>query len=255
MRPLNYRGEYYAVEGPLNIARPPQGHPVIVQAGASDDGREFAAEFAEAVFTNHLTLDSAQEYYADVKKRALRFGRGPESLVVLPGITPFVGRTEKEAQERFEYLHTLVDPVVGLSMLSGWLGTDLSPFPLDGPLPELQRPRTGSQSNFDNWTTLARRENLTIRELINRSVGARAKSFIVGTPAQIADHMEEWLENAGADGFNVLPPYLPGALDDFVDLVIPELQERGVFRADYTGTTLREHLGLPRPVRAAEVAR
>jgi alkanesulfonate monooxygenase len=249
MRPLNHVGQHFSVAGPLNIERPPQGHPVLVQAGASDDGREFAAEFAEAVFTNHLTLESAQKYYADVKTRAARFGRAPESLLVMPGLTPYIGRTEKEAQERQEYMLSLLDPVLAIEILSGWLGTDLSIYPLDGPLPEIERPRTVSESNFENWTTLAKRENLTIRQLMQRAVGARAKSFTVGTPSQIADHMQHWLENGGADGFNILPPYLPGALDDFVNLVVPELQERGLFRTEYAGTTLREHLGLARPER------
>jgi alkanesulfonate monooxygenase len=249
VRALNHVGEHFSVAGPLNIERPPQGHPVLVQAGASDDGKEFAAEFAEAVFTNHLTLESAQAYYADVKQRALRFGRAPESLLVMPGLTPYIGRTEQEAQERQEYMLSLLDPVLAIEILSGWLGTDLSVYPLDGPLPELERPRAGSQSAFENWTTLAKRENLTIRQLMQRAVGARAKSFTVGTPAQIADHIQNWFENGGADGFNILPPYLPGALDDFVNLVIPELQARGLFRTEYTGTTLRDHLGLARPER------
>jgi alkanesulfonate monooxygenase len=252
VRALNHVGEHFSVAGPLNIERPPQGHPVLVQAGASDDGKEFASEFAEAVFTNHLTLESAQAYSADVKQRARRFGRAPESLLVMPGLTPYIGRTEKEAQERQEYMLSLLDPVLAIEILSGWLGTDLSVYPLDGPLPELERPRAGSQSAFENWTTLAKRENLTIRQLMQRAVGARAKSFTVGTPAQIADHMQTWFENGGADGFNILPPYLPGALDDFVNLVVPELQERGLFRTDYTGTTLRDHLGLARPERAPD---
>jgi alkanesulfonate monooxygenase len=255
VRALNHTGDHFTVAGPLNIERPPQGHPVLVQAGASDDGREFAAEFAEAVFTNHLTLESAQAYYADVKQRAARFGRAPESLLVMPGLTPYIGRTEQEAQERLEYMLSLLDPVLAIEILSGWLGTDLSVFPLDGPLPELERPRAGSQSAFENWTTLAKRENLTIRQLMQRAVGARAKSYTVGTPSQIADHMQTWLERNGADGFNILPPYVPGALDDFVNLVIPELQERGLFRTDYTGTTLREHLGLARPDRLPDDTR
>jgi alkanesulfonate monooxygenase len=254
VRPLNHVGEHFSVAGPLNIERPPQGNPVLVQAGASEDGKEFAAEFAEAVFTNHLTLESAQAYYADVKARALRFGRAPESLLVMPGLTPYIGRTEKEAQERQEYMLSLLDPVLAIGLLSEWLGTDLSVYPLDGPMPEIERPRAVSQSTFDNLTTLAKRESLTIRQLMQRALGARAKSFTVGTPAQIADHMQYWLENGGADGFNILPPYVPGALDDFVNLVIPELQERGIFRTDYTGTTLREHLGLARPPRLPDGA-
>jgi FMN-dependent oxidoreductase (nitrilotriacetate monooxygenase family) len=253
VRPLNHRGENFSVAGPLNIPRPPQGHPVLVQAGASDDGREFAAEFAEAVFTNHVTLESAQAYYADVKSRAARFGRRPESILIMPGISPIAGRTESEARERDAYLQSLVDPVLGLDMLAIMLGTDLTGHPLDGPLPDLVRPKdTGSQSTFDNWTALARRENLTIRQLIARAVGARGKSVIVGTPAQIADHMQSWFENGAADGFNIMPPYLPGALDEFVGSVIPELQARGLVRSDYTGTTLREHLGLARPERTPD---
>jgi alkanesulfonate monooxygenase len=253
VRPLDHRGEHFAVAGPLNVPRPPQGHPVLVQAGASDDGREFAAEFAEAVFTNHVTLESAQAYYADVKRRAARFGRGPESILIMPGISPIVGRTESEARERDEHLQSLVDPVLGLDVLTTMLGTDLTGHPLDAPLPELVRPTdTGSRSTFDNWTALARRENLTIRQLIARAVGARGKSVIVGTPAKIADHMQSWFENEAADGFNIMPPYLPGALDEFVEVVIPELQERGLFRRDYTGTTLREHLGLKRPERTPD---
>jgi alkanesulfonate monooxygenase len=253
VRRLNHRGTHFTVEGPLNVARAPQGHPVLVQAGASDDGREFAAEFAEAVFTNPPTLEIAQAYYADVKARAARFGRGPGSIHLMPGISPIVGRTEAEAREQFDYLQSLVHPVVGLEMLTTLLGTDLSGYPLDGPLPELERPR-GGQSAFENWTGLAKRENLTIRQLIERTIGARGKSVVVGTPVQIADHMQTWFENGAADGFNVMPPYLPGALNDFVDLVIPELQSRGIFRTGYEGTTLRENLGLARPERTPDPA-
>jgi alkanesulfonate monooxygenase len=244
VRRLNHRGTHFTVEGPLNVARAPQGHPVLVQAGASDDGREFAAEFAEAVFTNPPTLEIAQAYYADVKAG---------SIHLMPGISPIVGRTEAEAREQFDYLQSLVHPVVGLEMLTTLLGTDLSGYPLDGPLPELERPR-GGQSAFENWTGLAKRENLTIRQLIERTIGARGKSVVVGTPVQIADHMQTWFENGAADGFNVMPPYLPGALNDFVDLVIPELQSRGIFRTGYEGTTLRENLGLARPERTPDPA-
>jgi alkanesulfonate monooxygenase len=220
--------------------------PVLVQAGASDDGRAFASEVAEVVFTNHPTLELAQAYYADVKARAARLGRSPESILILPGISPFVGRTEDEARGQYDALQSLVDPIVGLGMLTMLLGADLSAYPLDGPLPDLLPPRTGSQSSFDNWTSLARRENLTIRELVARTVAARGKSVIVGTPVQVADHMQLWFENGAADGFNLMPPVIPGAFDDFVDLVIPELQERGLYRTEYGGETLRDHLGLAR---------
>ena len=183
-----------------------------------------------------------------MKSRAARFGRAPESILIMPGISPIAGRTENEARERDAVPAVARRSGLGLDMLAIMLGTDLTGHPLDGPLPELVRPEgTGSQSTFDNWTALARRENLTIRQLIARAVGARGKSVIVGTPAQIADHMQSWFENGAADGFNIMPPYLPGALDEFVDSVVPELQARGLVRGDYTGTTLREHLGLARP--------
>jgi alkanesulfonate monooxygenase len=229
--------------------------PVLVQAGASDDGRAFASEVAEVVFTNHPTLELAQEYYADVKARASRLGRSPESILILPGISPFVGRTERDARGQYDELQALVDPVVGLGMLTMLLGTDLSAYPLDGPLPDLDPPRTGSRSSFDNWTALARRENLTIRELIARTVAARGKSVIVGTPVQVADHMQLWFENGAADGFNLMPPVIPGTFDDFVDLVIPELQERRLYRTEYRGATLRDHLGLSRADRVPHHAR
>jgi FMN-dependent oxidoreductase (nitrilotriacetate monooxygenase family) len=252
VRPLNHRGAHFSVAGPLNVARPPQGRPVLVQAGASDDGRDFAAEYADAIFTNHLTLESAQRYYADVKARAQRFGRDPQSIVVMPGLAATVGSTREEALERHEYLQSLVDPVVGLELLTHLLGTDLSAYPLDGPLPDLKPARTGSQATFENWTTLARRDNLTIRQLVALAIGANGKSVVAGTPSQIADHMQHWFENGAADGFNIHPAYLPGAHDEFVDRVIPELQARGLFRSDYEGTTLREHLGLPRPERVPD---
>jgi N-acetyl-S-(2-succino)cysteine monooxygenase len=245
---LNHRGQYFKVRGPLNIPRPPQGYPVLVQAGASDDGREFASEFAEIVFTNHLTMESAQTYYADLKQRAARFGRTPSQIKVLPGLSPIVGRTAKEAEEKFEYIQSLIDPVVAREMLSTVLGgADLSGFPLDGPLPDLPVTNTTIQSALENWTKLARAENLTIRQLSMRAAGARGKSVVKGSPSEIADLMENWFKSNAADGFNIMPPYLPGALDDFVELVVPELRDRGVFHTEYTGHTLRENLGLVRP--------
>ena len=245
---LDHRGKYFSVLGPLNVPRPPQGYPVLVQAGASDDGREFAAEFAEIVFTNHLTVESAQAYYADLKRRAAAHGRSPDQIKVMPGLSPIVGRTAGEAQEKFEYLQSLIDPVVGREMLSTVLGgVDLSGYPIDGPLPDLPVTNTTIQSALENWTRLARSENLSIRQLSLRAAGARGKSVVKGSPTDIADIMEQWFKSEAADGFNVMPPYLPGALDDFVDLVIPELQKRGLFRTEYEGRTLRENLDLVRP--------
>jgi N-acetyl-S-(2-succino)cysteine monooxygenase len=245
---LGHAGKHFKVQGPLNVPRAPQGYPVLVQAGASDDGREFAAEFAEVIFSNHLNVASAREYYLKLKGRAQEIGRSPDSIKILPGLSPIVGRTALEAKEKFENLQSLIDPVVAREMLTTVLGgVDLSGYPFDGPLPELTPPPNVIQSAFENWTRLASTENLTIRQLAMRAAGARGKNVICGSSVEIADIMEEWLNAGAADGFNVMPPYLPGAFADFVDLVVPELQRRGIYRTDYMGATLRENLGLRRP--------
>ena len=244
---LDHRSKYYSVRGPLNISRPPQGHPVLVQAGASATGRGFAAEFGEVIFSTHLTLPEAQEFYTDVKGRARALGRNPEHIKVLPGLMVMVAPTETEAKEKLDYLQSLIHPKVALEILSFTLGgADLSGYDLDGPLPELPMDPGGSQSSFATTVNLAREHKLTIRQLAYRMAASRQRVLITGSPAQIVDHMEHWFTNGAADGFNILPPYLPGCLDDFVQLVIPELQRRGLFRTEYTGRTLREHLGLPR---------
>jgi FMN-dependent oxidoreductase (nitrilotriacetate monooxygenase family) len=245
---LNHKGRFFNVRGPLNVPRSPQGCPVLVQAGASDDGREFASEFAEIIFTNHLTKESGKAYYADLKARAAKYGRSGDQIKVLPGLSPVVGRTSAEAEERFEYLQSLIDPIVAREMLSTVLGgADLSGYQLDGPLPDLPITNTTIQSALENWTKLARSENLTIRQLALRAAGARGKSVVRGSPTDIADIMEDLFKSEAADGFNIMPPYLPGSLNDFVDLVVPELQRRGIFRTEYSGATLRENLGLQKP--------
>lgn len=245
---LNHRGKYFSVQGPLNVPRSPQGHPVTVQAGSSEVGRELAAKGADVVFTAQQTLEEAANFYRDVKQRAVRHGRDPDQIKIMPGVFPVVGRTLQEAEETFEQLQSLIHPVVGLNLLSGgWSGPDLSKYDLDGPIPEL--PETnGSKSRQDLLFALARRENLTIRQLYLRIAGARGHWQIVGTPGQIADQLEERFESYGADGFNVMPPILPAGLDDFVTLVLPELRNRGLVRAEYDGPTLRDNLGLRRPV-------
>ncbi len=246
---LNHKGKHFAVKGPLNTPRPPQGHPVIVQAGTSDDGMDVAARFAEVIFSAHLTIESCQKYYSEVKTRAAdKFGRNPDHIKVMPGLSCFVAETEAEANEKYEYLQSLIHPIAAREMLSTILGgVDLSKYPPDGPMP-MDLPEVGtSQSARQNVLDAARRENLTLRETALRAAGARGKSVIRGTPAQIVDIMEDWYKKEAADGFNFIPAYLPGSLDDFVNLVIPELQRRGLFRKEYTGRTLREHLGLPRP--------
>ena len=261
MHALNHKGQWYSVRGPLNVPRSPQGHPVLVQAGASEDGRSFAAEFAEAIFTGHITLASAQKYYADVKAKAVAFGRDPDRVLVMPGLSPVVGRTEKEAQDKQDYLQSLVHPIVAREILSSLLGgVDLSRYDIDAPLPELPPPSASDgESTREVWVNLAREQNLSIRQLAMRATHGRGKSAAIGTPEQIADHMEKWFKEGGADGFNIQPPYQPGSLDDFVSMVIPVLQERGLFRREYEGNTLREHLGLARPAnrnsRSIEVKR
>jgi N-acetyl-S-(2-succino)cysteine monooxygenase len=228
------------------VPRPPQGHPVVVQAGSSEAGKALAARTAEVIFTAQQTLADSKAFYADVKGRLTTYGRSPDELKIMPGAFPVVGTTEAQAREKYEELQSLVHPVLGLSLLSKMIGVDLTGYPVDGLLPDL--PETnGGKSRQALIVDLAQRENLTIRDLYLRIAGARGHWTLVGTPAQIADQLEERFVEYGADGFNIMPPYLPGGLEDFIVLVIPELQRRGLFRTEYEGNTLREHLGLRRP--------
>ncbi|GCF07030.1 LLM class flavin-dependent oxidoreductase [Dictyobacter arantiisoli] len=244
---LNHQGKHFGVRGPLNVARPIQGYPVIVQAGASEDGRDFAASTAEVIFTAQQTLVEAQAFYADIKGHLAKYGRTPEQVKIMPGVFPVIGRSETEAKEKYDQLQELIHPTVGLTLLSGLVGGfDLSSYPLDGPLPDI--PETNLQkSRLQLVTDLARRDNLTIRQLYQAIAGARGHRTIWGTPEQIADQLEEWFVQDAADGFNIMPPYLPAGLDEFVELVVPILQRRGLFRTEYEGRTLRENLGLTRP--------
>jgi alkanesulfonate monooxygenase len=245
MHVLGHKGEFLSVRGPLNIARPIQGWPVIVQAGASDAGRQLAAETAEAVFTAQSSLAAGREFYADVKGRMRNAGRNPEHMKILPACFVVVGDTVDEARAKRARLDSLVNYANAIASLSIALGHDASTFDPDGPLPEIPE-SNASKSGRERAIALARRENLTVRQLAQR-LGGYAGLAIVGTPQTIADEMEEWLETNGSDGFTVMFPYLPGGLDDFVDRVVPELQRRGLFRREYEGRTLRENLGLPRP--------
>ena len=242
---LDHKGKYFSVRGPLNVARPPQGWPVIVQAGASEAGKQLAAETAEAVFAGINGLSDARELYADIKGRMPALGRQPAHLKILPGCFVVVGESVKEARRKRALLDSLVHYESAIASLSIALGHDASRFDPDRPLPDI--PETNaSQSGRERVIALAERDQLTVRELAQR-LGGFAGLSMVGTAVTIADEMEEWLETGGSDGFNIMFPYLPAGLDDFVDLVVPELQRRGLFRRDYQGTTLREHLGLPRP--------
>ena len=245
---LNHNTERYQIKGPLNVPRSPQGYPLIVQAGASDDGIELAARTAEAIFSPHLSIEAAKPYYDKLKDSMRRQGRDPDHCKVLPGLSVIVAEDEAEARRDYEFIQSLIHPIVGREILSTMLGDiDLSKYPLDEPLPQVLPASNGSKGHFESIMAMARRENLTIRELGQRVAGARGKNVFVGTPRQVADYMEEWFVKGACDGFNIMPPYIPGALDDFCELVIPELQRRGLFRTEYEGCTLRENLGVPRP--------
>jgi FMN-dependent oxidoreductase (nitrilotriacetate monooxygenase family) len=246
MHVLNHRGKHFAVRGPLNVARSPQGRPVLVQAGASDTGRGLAAQMAEVVFTAQTTFEQAAEFYGDVVGRLPRYGRTQADVKILPGLYPVVGRTESEAREKFDFLQSLIHPSVGLAVLEHTIGVPLSHLPLDGPVPEMAD-TNGPLSRQRLLLEAARRDKLTLWELCLLNAGPRGHLLTVGTPRQIADVMEHWFKNGACDGFNVMPAWLPGSLTDFVDMVIPELQRRGLFRTEYEGKTLRENLGLPTP--------
>lgn len=246
MRVLDHKGPALSVRGPLNIARPIQGWPVIVQAGASEAGRQLAAETAEVIFGAENSLESGKLFYADIKRRMREVGRDPTSLKILPAAFVVVGDTTDEAQSIRRRLDSLVHYDSGIFSLNGMLGVDVSGYDPDGPLPDI--PQTNaSQSARERMIKLARAENLTIRQLAQRA-GSYAGLAFVGTPTSIADQMEQWLFEEGSDGFNVMFPWLPGGLDAFIDRVVPELQRRALFRQDYEGETLRDHLGLSRPI-------
>ncbi|MEH2465399.1 LLM class flavin-dependent oxidoreductase [Nostoc sp.] len=242
---LDHKGKYLSVRGPLNIARPVQGWPLIVQAGASEAGRQLAAETAEAVFAPAGNLEAGKALFADIKGRARAIGRDPDSIKILPGALVIVGETVAEAQAKRVYLDSLVHYDSGIATLNGALGYDVSDFDPDGPLPEIP-PNNSGHSSREIVIALAQRENLTIRQLAQR-IGSYGGLAFVGTPQSIADEMEQWLIEEGSDGFNIMFPFLPEGLNDFVDKVVPELQQRGIFRKEYEGKTLRENLGLARP--------
>jgi FMN-dependent oxidoreductase (nitrilotriacetate monooxygenase family) len=242
---LDHKGEHFSVRGPLNIARPVQGWPVIVQAGASEAGRQLAAETAEVIFGLSSTLADGKAFYADVKSRMPALGRDPDHLKVLPAAFVVVGDTVEEAQAKRAHLDSLVHYDSGIRSLSIALDYDVSGFDPDGPLPDTPE-GNAVKSNRDEMIAYARATGATIRQLAARA-GSYAGLAFVGTAATIADEMEAWIDERGSDGFNVMFSWVPGGVDDFTAKVIPELQRRGRFRTDYEGTTLRDHLGLPRP--------
>lgn len=246
IKPINHRGAHFSVQGPLNITRSPQGRPVIIEAGSSADGQKLAAETAEVVFTAAATLEEGQAFYQSQKQQVAAAGRHPEHVVIMPGVMPIVGETREQAEALWKKLNTLVDIDNGLKQLSLRFGLDLSEYPLDGPVPEVPLGE-GNQSRVRLLTDMAKRDNLTLRELAAIAAGSRGHRVIVGTAQDIADDFQQWLEQGAADGFNIMPAIMPEQLDLFIERVIPELRKRGLFHDHYQYATLRENLGLPQP--------
>ena len=253
IRTLNHKGRFFQVKGPLNMARCPQGHPILIQAGGSPSGLELAARTADVVFSVVQDLDAAKVAYAELKGLMGKYGRSPDQLAVLPGMMPIVGTSDAEARETLSKLQSWLTPANAATLVASRIGYDVSGHPLDGPVPP-PPVSEGSRTFAHVLYETARREHMTLRDLYNLTAAARGHWVVCGTPRRIADTLEEWFRGGAADGFNILPPYFPGAFADFVDLVVPELQRRSLFRRDYQGTTLRDHLGLAR-VEAGNKAR
>jgi len=254
IRVLNHRGKHFQVRGPLTVGRSPQGRPVIVQAGSSGPGIALAAAYAEAVFTAQRTLEEGQAFYRELKAATAAAGRNPEHVKILPGIVPIIGDTEEDALARERQLDELLVHEHALQQLSDDIGIPADQIDLDAPLPEDIRPPSdieGNRTRYELTVAFARRDNLTVRQILSRLGGGRGHRTLAGTAEQIADSIEEWFTNGAADGFNVMPAAMPSGLEAFVERVVPILQERGLFRRDYEGSTLRDHYGLPVPARSA----
>ncbi|MFN6553014.1 LLM class flavin-dependent oxidoreductase [Mycolicibacterium septicum] len=243
---IDHDGEHFKVRGPLNTPRSVQGRPLLVQAGSSESGKDFAARHAEAIFTAQRSVADGKAFYRDVKARAVKFGRSADEVKILPGIVPFIGPTEEAARELEQQFTDLISPEYSLRQLSQMLGVDLTAHALDAPLPALPpiEQIQGNKSRYQLVKDLASSESLTVRQLIAKLGGGRGHRTFAGTAEQVADNLELWFTEGAADGFNIMPPYLPGGLEDFVEQVVPILQRRGLFRTDYTATTLRGHYGL-----------
>lgn len=251
VKTVGYKGQWHSTQGPLNVPRSPQGYPVLIQAGSSEPGQDFAAQYGEVIFTAQQSLDAAKAFYDSVKSKLSQYGRKAGDLKIMPGLSPVIGSTEQEAWRKYYELQDLIPESTAVGVLSGFLNYDLSgldpnqPLPVD--IPDPVAASNGMKSRVQLLMDLAYKEKLSIVELGRRVLGARGHMQFVGTPEQLADFMQEWYDSYGCDGFNIMAPVLPGGLDEFVDQVIPVLQQRGLFRKDYTGNTLREHLGLSRP--------
>lgn len=242
---LDHKGHFFKVRGPLTSARTPQGRPLIFQAGASEAGRALGSRVADVIYANALTFEDARDYYQDMKARAKAWGRNPDDLKVMPGITPYIGRTMEEAQAKFQALQDLIDPLIGLGALYPFFG-DLTHLDVDGPVPP-PREDASIKSMAENLYDLAQTEGMSIRQLYQQTVSANGQRYMIGTPESIADDMQAWLEGGAADGFNICPPAMPDSLDDFVELLLPELRRRKLVRESYEGATFRENLGLSAP--------
>jgi N-acetyl-S-(2-succino)cysteine monooxygenase len=256
VRPLNHKGRFFSVKGPLNIQRSPQGDPLIIQAGGSAPGQELSARTADLVFSVvNGDKDSAKAAYDSLKARVVKHGRAPDALSILPGVMPIIGETNEQAREQLDKLQSWLTPTNALALVSNRIGHDISRYPLDGPVPEFPAATNRGQSFSVALLDMARREKMTLRDLYNVTAAARGHWVVCGTPARIADTLEDWFSGGLSDGFIVMPPYFPGAFDDFVNRVVPELQRRGLYRRDYSGPTLRDHLGLEAPTPASIATR
>jgi len=253
MHVLDHKGAFFSVRGPLNVGPLPQGHPIVVQAGASEQGRELAAATADIIYAVHPSQAVAQSFYADLKQRLGKYGRAADDLKILPALRPVVGKTTSEARAKFDQLQELLEPLVGLARLNQTFG-DLSGYPLDGPVPLDKLGPAELRSISQQLLDRVRRQNPSIRELY-QEVAGMGGFCLIGTPSDIADVMQAWFENDACDGFNITPTHLPGGCEDFVQMITPELQRRGLFRREYQGRTLRENLGLMRPVNRYVAAR
>ncbi|HEY0182477.1 MAG TPA: LLM class flavin-dependent oxidoreductase [Rhodopila sp.] len=247
VRLTNHRGTHFSVKGPLNVARSPQGQPVVFSAGQSEAGKELAAYGSEALFGSASSKQEAQAVYADIKGRMAKYGRAPDELRILPGMSVFAGRTAAEADALYEQLQSLISPALGVPYLSKIVGYDLSQFPLDGPMPESTVEQVGGTAIGRSVRALARREGLTLRQTYERILPSMGGNMVKGDAKHVADVLEDWYSGQACDGFVLSMPVMPRCLRDFVDLVVPELQRRGLFRTEYSGTTLRENMGLARP--------
>jgi N-acetyl-S-(2-succino)cysteine monooxygenase len=251
VRPLDHKGRFFSVKGPLNIERSRYSDPLIIQAGGSAPGQELSARTADLVFSVvNGDAESAKAAYDSLKARVVKHGRAPDAVSILPGVMPIIGESNEQAKEQLDRLQGWLTPTNALALVSNRIGHDISRYPLDGPVPEFPAATNRGQSFSVALLDMARREKMTLRDLYNVTAAARGHWVVCGTPARIADTLEEWFTRGLSDGFVVMPAYFPGAFDDFVNLVVPELQRRGLYRRDYSGSTLRDHLGLEAPAAA-----